>query len=97
MWFSLLAQSILAFAADPANVTVDPPQVDLKGGGQVFQLLVSGQQDGEQRDLTPTATYKVVSGDACSVSSGGLVAGVKDGQSVVEVSIGGSKIGRAHV
>ncbi len=92
MWFSLLAQSILAFAADPANVTVDPPQVDLKGGGQVFQLLVSGQQDGEQRDLTPTATYKVVSGDACSVSSGGLVAGVKDGQSVVEVSIGGSTV-----
>lgn len=92
MWYSLLLQSLLSFAPDAETLHVDPPQVELKGGGQVLQLLLTGEQPNQQFDRTHQATYQVVGGDACSVSSTGLVTGLRDGQCIVQVTVGAQTV-----
>ena len=72
-----------------AQLNVLPPRVVLHGPDSRWQLLVSHAEQGLSFDSTRTAEYRSKDSGVASVSPDGVVRGVSDGQTVVEISANG--------
>ncbi|MDA1164963.1 MAG: DUF1549 and DUF1553 domain-containing protein [Planctomycetota bacterium] len=72
-----------------AQVQVHPQHVSLKGRDSRWQLLVSQDNAGLSEDLTRSATYRSVNAEVASVSPDGVVRGISNGETAIEISTGG--------
>ena len=83
--------SVLSFV--PGNVgaqfDVRPQRVALDGPDSRWQILVSHAEQGLSFDSTRTAEYRSKDSGVASVSPDGVVRGVSDGETVVEISANG--------
>jgi hypothetical protein len=83
-----------ARAAEPVSaVAADPAAVRLIGPKAVFSLLIHGQTGGGAIDLTHAARYRSLDPKVATVNDAGVVRGVADGSTTVEVEAAGRKIG----
>jgi len=93
----LLASSCLAGqvrAETPVvEVTADPPAVRLQGPSSVFSLLIHGKTaDGKLVDLTAKARYRSTEPGVASVNESGVLRGIANGSTTVEVEVAGRKV-----
>ena len=72
-----------------AQLDVSPQHVVLDGPDSRWQLLASHDDAGLSFDSTRTAEYRSKDSDVASVSPDGVVRGVSDGETVVEISANG--------
>ena len=92
LWtLALLPLLTASLHAQPAvvAVTVDPPSVRLQGPNATQSLLVHGKTaDGSLVDLTAQARYRSAQPGVAAVSEGGVIRGVRDGETTIEVEAG---------
>ncbi|NQV24511.1 MAG: DUF1553 domain-containing protein [Rhodopirellula sp.] len=72
-----------------AQLQVHPATVQLNGVDSRWQLLVSHDDVGLSFDSTRTADYQSANPDVASVSPGGVVRGISDGETVIKVFVNG--------
>ena len=72
-----------------AQLDVHPAKVTLNGPDSRWQLLVSHDEQWLSLDETRTAEYRSLDSAIASVSPGGIVRGVSDGETVIEISANG--------
>lgn len=96
MWVFHVVTASLADEPHPnlagavSSMRIDPPQVELRGQRARFSLLVDGiLPDSRTIDLTHAAAYRSLTPDLCSVTQGGVVSGIADGDSRIEVTAAG--------
>jgi hypothetical protein len=77
--------TVTAISADPAAVTLDGPKA-------VYSLLVKGKSAGSVVDLTHTARYRAADPRVVTVSDGGVIRGVADGSTTVDVEAAGKRV-----
>jgi len=89
LWtLALLPFLTASLHAQPAvvAVTVDPPSVCLQGPNATQSLLVHGKTaDGGLIDLTAQARYRSTQPAVAAVSEGGVIRGLRDGETTIEV------------
>jgi hypothetical protein len=88
----LLVRSILA-AELVSAIAVDPPAIHLSGPAASYSILVEQRLvAGQSVDLTRHSVFRSLDPKVVEVSSLGVVRGVGDGASVVEVTAGGETL-----
>jgi hypothetical protein len=76
-----------------SDVIADPATVRLSGPKAVYSLLIHGKTaDGRLIDLTHAAHYRTLNPKVATVSDSGVIRGVADGSTAVEVEAGGKKV-----
>jgi hypothetical protein len=87
----LIAVLMCLFSRDATAqlLKVSPQQVVLDGVDSRWQLLVSHDERGLSFDSTRTAEYRSKDSAVASVSPDGVVRGITDGQTVVEITANG--------
>ena len=73
-----------------AELKVHPEQVLLNGPDSRWQLLVSHDAGGLTFDSTRTAEYRSLNAGIASVSPDGVVRGVADGETLIEITANGA-------
>jgi len=96
-FLSTFALSLLMSAqlhAQPVvSVTADPATVRLQGPNATQSLLIHGKTaDGGLIDLTATARYRAPQPGIAAVTDGGVIRGVSDGATSVEIEAGAQKL-----
>jgi hypothetical protein len=91
---ALLSTSLPARADDAVSaVAADPAAVRLDGPRAAYSLLIHGQTAGGGLiDLTHAARYRAADPQVATVSDGGVIRGVADGTTTVEVEAAGRKV-----
>jgi len=100
---SLLLLACLLATPSPARaeekvsaITADPATVSLNGPKAVYTLLIHGKTtDGRLIDLTHAAHYRALDPKIATVNDSGVIRGVADGSTTVEVEAAGQKAGIA--
>src|SRR5262245_7193930 len=88
----LLPTSLTA-RADDTTVTANPAAVRLDGPKPVYSLLIHGKTaGGDLIDLTHAARYRAADLRVATVSDSGVVRGVADGTTTIEVEAAGKKV-----
>jgi hypothetical protein len=83
---------------DVGRVVVDPESVQLEGPNAVQSLLVHGQTaKAGPIDLTRSVQYRSRNSEVATVSATGVVRGVSDGSTVVDVELPGGAVAEAKV
>tara|TARA_R110002072_G_scaffold303109_2_gene493992 strand:+ start:21484 stop:23910 length:2427 start_codon:yes stop_codon:yes gene_type:complete len=72
-----------------AQLDVQPQQVVLDGPDSRWQLLIARDENGLRFDSTRTAEYRSKDSGVAAVSPDGVVRGVSDGETVVEILANG--------
>lgn len=94
-WFALVVAVVfsgstcMADSRMPAPFEVIPNRLVLDGPDSRWQLLASYERDGLSHDLTRRAVYRTVNSEVASVSPGGVVRGVSDGETLIEILVNG--------
>jgi hypothetical protein len=86
---SLVPGNVAAQLAVQPQLNVQPQQVVLHGPDSRWQLLVSREDDGLSFDSTRAAEYRSKDSGVAAVSPDGVVRGVSDGETFVEISANG--------
>ena len=89
MLWVLALPLVLSLPVCHAEITVSPQQMKLIGRLAGSQILVSGQVDGHQADLTRDAQYTVVPAGILEVSPSGYVRPLADGQAAIQIEFRG--------
>jgi hypothetical protein len=97
---SLLLLACLLSAVSPARadepvsaVIADPAAVRLSGPKAVYSLLIHGKTAGGRvTDLTHAAHYRTLDPKVATVNGSGVLRGVADGSTTVEVEAAGRKV-----
>src|SRR4051812_29780807 len=85
----LLPASLRADPPTLLRLSMEPPQVELRGQGARQQLLVTGHfSDGSVRDVTRSATWTVAPAAGVHIDQGVLIARV-DGTAQVKATLQG--------
>lgn len=85
----LSASVCIADSRMPVSFDVTPSRVTLDGPDSRWQLLASYERDGLSHDLTERAVYRSLNSEVASVSPDGVVRGVTDGETLIEISASG--------
>lgn len=86
-----MAIGISTVASDAyGQLDVHPNHVVLNGPDSRWQLLASTDHGGLQIDLTREAEFRSLNSEIASVSPDGVVRGVSDGETFIEISADGS-------
>ncbi|MBC7817917.1 MAG: DUF1549 domain-containing protein, partial [Planctomycetaceae bacterium] len=95
MKHSLLILCLLCVPAEAADFTglerieVAPAELTLTGPRSTTQLVVTGHfADGELRDLTQLATYRLTNAESIAKAERGIVTPLNDGSGVIDVVCG---------
>jgi hypothetical protein len=87
---ALAALAPAALRAAESVVTVDPPALTLIGPkSQQYLLIHERLPEGIHRDLTRTGKYRVADERIATVDANGLVRGIADGKTSIQVDAGG--------
>ena len=86
--------AVPARAAEPVSAVVaDPAAVRLTGPKAVYSLLIHGKTAAARLiDLTHAARYRTVDPKVATVNDAGVIRGVADGSTTVEVEAAGRKV-----
>ncbi len=80
-------------AAEPVTgIVADPAAVRLSGPKAVYSLLIHGQTTAGAVDLTHAARYRSLDPKVATVSDAGVIRGVADGSTAIEVESASRKI-----
>lgn len=89
-----LAPAIAAESAPQAaasSLKITPAAVTLQGQGAQHRLLVTGELNGRQFDLTRKATFSSLAPEVVSVNSQGVVSGIADGTGEIRIEADGQQ------
>jgi hypothetical protein len=94
LFAALLSAAAPARAEDGVSaVAADPASVSLTGPKAVHSLLIHGKTAGGRLvDLTHAALYRSLDPKVASVNDTGVIRGVADGSTTIEVELAGKKV-----
>jgi len=91
--FSAHFESARADELPIGSAVADPPSLTLTGPSSRHSLLIHGKKsDGQLFDLTRVAKFTTQNPALASVSTNGVVRGVADGQTAIDVEVQGQKL-----
>src|SRR3954447_26080818 len=89
---SIFAGSLLAAPPRVTRLSIYPEHSSLRGSKSGQSLLVTANfENGEERDVTHQATFRVLPDSTVAVSASGAVSPLREGKARVEATFEGKK------